>query len=119
MPRLDRTTKELLRDPQKRRAWVIYRLSLNGLSLASLARGAGVRRQTLYQVFATPYPRMETIIARALNLPPQELWPERYAPDGAPFRRRGRPKKSTYKEQHFITGANRRNAADCRTELDT
>jgi len=98
--------ERILKDPKKRQAWVIYQLSLQGRSLADIARGAGVRRQTLYQAFHRSYPRMEKIIADALGLAPGTLWPERYDADGLPVRRLGRPKKSTVMtRKNNITGS--------------
>ncbi|HFQ91597.1 MAG TPA: nucleotide excision repair protein [Chromatiales bacterium] len=95
MSRTGRPPERILKDPRKRQAWVIYQISLQGRSLAELARGAGVRRQTLYQAFHRHYPRMERIIAEAVGLEPKTLWPERYDADGQPAKRRGRPRKST------------------------
>lgn len=85
-------------DPAKRRAWVKYQLHLQGRSMARIAASAGVERCTLYWVFKRPYPRMEQVIATALDLTPQQLFPERYGPDGLPNRPVGRPRKSTNKD---------------------
>ena len=98
MSTIDRTTRALLRDPRKRRAWVIYQVSIQGRSLAAVAREVGVKKQTLYRAFDVPYPRMEKIIADAVGLKPQELFPERYDADGLPNRRMGRPRKNSTAE---------------------
>jgi len=90
---IDTATKKLLRDPLKRRAWVIYQLGINGRSLADVGRENGVHRKCLYHALVKPYPRMEMMIARSLELTPQALFPERYDADGLPNRRMGRPKK--------------------------
>ncbi|MCO6440530.1 MAG: helix-turn-helix domain-containing protein [Nitrococcus mobilis] len=97
MIKLNTATKQLLKDPRKRRGWVIYQLTLRGSSLADVARQSGVRRQTLYMAFERPYPRMESLIAAALDLTPAQLWPERYDADGLPLRQRGTRRKSTTK----------------------
>ena len=97
MRQLDTKTTRLLRDPLKRRAWVKYQVQVQGRSLAQVAAQAGVRRTTLYQTFLRPYPRMEKIIADAVDMTPQQLFPERYDADGLPNRVKGRPKKSTSK----------------------
>lgn len=98
--KLDDHTKALLADPKRRRDWVIYQLRLQGRSMADVARKAEppVRRQTLYNAFLTPYPRMEKLIADSVGLTPQQVFPERYDRDGLPVRRMGRPKKSTTKD---------------------
>lgn len=109
MLKIDRTTRTLLKDPHKRRGWIIYQLTLQGRSLASVARKAGVRRQTLYQVFLKPYPRMEKVLADALAMTPQHLFPERYDADGLPVRRMGRPRKVSCHGSKHTTQTTRRN----------
>lgn len=83
---LDGPTRQLLRNPKKRWAWILYQCNLRGFSLASLASRHGVARETLYQVRHKRYPRMEKIIAEALGIAPEELWPERYDGEGQPSR---------------------------------
>lgn len=109
MIKIDSHTKKLLQDKKKRQAWIIYQVALQGRSLAAVAREAGVRRQTLYQVFQVPYPRMEKIISDALELEPKVLFPDRYDADGLPLRKMGRPKKSTVKTPKNNTKKNQRN----------
>ncbi|WP_167856063.1 helix-turn-helix domain-containing protein [Natronospirillum operosum] len=106
---LDSTTKALLRDPAKRRAWVVYQVAIQGTSLAAVAREKGLARQTLYRAFDIPYPRMEKIMADAVGLTPQQLFPERYTKDGLPARRMGRPKKSATKKPKDTTPYHQRN----------
>lgn len=97
MRQIDTRTQQLFKDPFKRRAWVKYQIQLQGKSMSEVAAGAGVDRRTLYQTFLRPYPRMEKVIADAVDLTPQVLFPERYDADGLPCRPMGRPKKSTVK----------------------
>lgn len=100
MRHLDNHTKQLLSDPAKRRAWIIYKVNLQGRSLADVAREAGVTRQALYHSLRIPYPRMEKALADALGLTPAQLFPERYDADGIPNRQRGRRRKSATKATH-------------------
>lgn len=93
MRRLDNTTKHILRDPAKRWAWIIYQITLQGRSLAAVAREHGVTRECIYKASRGPYPRMEKLIADALDMTPTQLFPERYGPDGLPNRLMGRPPK--------------------------
>lgn len=109
MSRIDSKTHKIITDPIKRRAWVIYQVSIQGRSLAAVAREAGVKKQTLYRAFDIPYPRMEKVIADAVGLTPQILFPERYDADGLPNRRMGRPKKSAAKKTENSTRAKSRN----------
>ncbi len=96
MNKLDKTTRQLLRDPRKRRAWVKYQFQLRGISMAEVAASAKppVSRQCIYDAFNKTYPRMEKLIADALGLRPADIWPDRYDADGLPIYRIGRPKKS-------------------------
>ena len=109
MRHIDSTTKQLIQDPIKRRAWVKYQIHMQGLTMAKVAAAAGVDRRTLYQVFQKPYPRMEKIVAEALGMTPQVLFPERYDADGLPNRMMGRPKKSATKTVKNNTGRKARN----------
>lgn len=112
MNELDNTTKKLISDPDKRRAWIKYRVHLTGRSMAQVAAAAGVKRSCLYSVFLKPYPRMEMVIATAIGLTPQVLFPERYNEDGLPTRIMGRPKKSITKRIEHTTKKSRRNVKD-------
>mgnify|MGYP001806356833 CR=1 FL=1 len=98
MSKLDNTPNaRLIQDPVKRRAWVKYQIQMQGRSMAQVAHAAGVNRQAFYSVFHKPYPRMEKVIAEAIGLTPQALFPERYDADGLPNRRMGRPPRSGIK----------------------
>ena len=87
----------ILSDPEKRREWIKQALRDRGSSMAQVARDHGVTRDAATLAMKKPYPRMERAIARALNLEPQQLWPERYDHQGRPNRPIGRPKKSISK----------------------
>lgn len=91
------------KNPAHRREWVKYQLGIRGLTVAALGRQYNVTRTTAYVVFRRPYPRMEKAIARALQMQPHEIWPERYRPDGSPKsgwgeRRADRAAESSKKE---------------------
>lgn len=107
--KLDTSIQRILADPKKRQAWVIYQLKLQGQTLASVARDAGVAKQQTQKAMSAPYPRMEKIIADALGLTPQVLFPDRYDADGLPCRRRGRPKKSGVLTHKHTTRHRQRN----------
>lgn len=106
---IDNTTKQLLADPKKRHAWIIYQVKLQGRSLAKIAGEAGVSRQCIYKVFKRTYPSMEKVVADALGLAPNVLWPERYDANGLPINRMGRPKKSASKQTKNTTHVKGRN----------
>lgn len=99
MKEIIRPPKRIINTPSLRRAWLIQIFTDIGRSLASVARANGVARVTIYNALDRPYPRMERIIAHELGLTAQELFPERYGPDGKPNRRLGRPVKSSNKNK--------------------
>lgn len=51
-------------------------------SLTALARLTGTTQNELSVALGSPYQKGEAIIAAALGRPVQELWPDRYMPDG-------------------------------------
>ena len=86
------TLYDILSDPEKRRAWIIYQLSLQDKNLSAIAAKAGKGRQTIYKALTHPYPKMEKLIADELGMLACDLFPERYT-HGLPNRVMGRPKK--------------------------
>lgn len=84
----------ILRDPKKRRTWIIYQLGLKGMNLSDIARSEGTTRGAVYAAFRHPYPRMERAIADALGMLVTDLWPERYEGGVSKRRPQGRPRKS-------------------------
>ncbi len=107
---IDKTLLRRLQDPATRRRSVIYILQLEHRSLSQVAAKNGVSRQCIYHAFRVPYPRMERLIAAALNLAPGELFPERYDRHGLPIsRKRGRPAKSSCRGKKNTPASGRRN----------
>lgn len=70
-------------DSHQRREWLKYQLKTRGFSLAQLARDHGVTRQTMAAAIVSPNRRCEQIIANALGLTPESIWPERYHSKGS------------------------------------
>ena len=54
------------------------RLHMAGLSLRSLSLNAGYSRDSLKSVLRTPCRPYQQIIADALGVSPEEIWPSRY-----------------------------------------
>jgi Ner family transcriptional regulator len=81
-------TAEIPSDPVLRWEWIKFQLRAKGTSLAKLARELHVTGQAVKNVKRTAYPRMERAIAKALGLPVEKLWPERWNADGSPNRLR-------------------------------
>ena len=58
---------------------IIASLRKSGWSLRTLSAAHGYAPKTLGEVLRRPYPRLERIVAKALGLSPQRIWPSRYA----------------------------------------
>lgn len=59
--------------------WVKYQLRIRGLSFAALAKLHGdVHRYDPAKCFNMSFPKWERIIAAAIDMKPEDLWPERY-----------------------------------------
>ncbi|EEE7083302.1 transcriptional regulator [Salmonella enterica subsp. enterica serovar Pensacola] len=72
-----RRTKGTLQDWH--RADIVAALRKRGISLAQLSRDQGLASRTLNNAFERHYPKAESIIAQALDMIPEQLWPSRYA----------------------------------------
>ncbi|GKW14033.1 DNA-binding protein [Pectobacterium carotovorum subsp. carotovorum] len=68
---------------------IIAALHRKRISLSEVSRQAGLSSSTLANALTRPWPRGEKLIADALNMAPQDIWPERYFDeDGSPVTRR-------------------------------
>lgn len=72
------TTLNIPKNPAERRAWVCFQLRLRGRSLSKIARDEGVSQQAVSNALMTPSSRLEQAIAEALDLTPEQLFPERF-----------------------------------------
>lgn len=61
------------------RADIVAELKKRGWSVRQLSIQSDLHYSTLYAALVRPYPKAERIIANALELNPEEIWPERYA----------------------------------------
>lgn len=66
------------RDKDWHRADIVAALHKRGLSLAQLSRDQGLSSRTLNNAFSQRYPKAERLIAAALGMMPEEIWPSRY-----------------------------------------
>ena len=85
---------EILADTKLRASWIIYQLKLRGSSIAAVGRQYGAARNCPGNALRRPWPVWEYRIAKALGREPQDIFPERYRPDGLPINSRGLPKES-------------------------
>lgn len=69
---------EVPKEPAARRAWILYQLKLRGLSFRQLARTVGVSQPALSAACLAPNIHLEPVIAEAIGLTAQELFPERW-----------------------------------------
>ena len=84
-----------MRDKNWHPADIVAALKKHGTSLAALSRKAGLSSSTLANALSRPWPKGEWLIAQALNISPEVIWPERYFDEkGAPiFRQRRATRK--------------------------
>ncbi|TAK48758.1 MAG: transcriptional regulator [Xanthobacteraceae bacterium] len=86
------------------RADIKAALEKRGLSLARLARLNGYGRTSTAAALHFPWPKMERLIAGAIGVAPQSIWPSRYHDDGAPKSGRGERGLGRYKAKHITGG---------------
>ncbi|WP_454900756.1 helix-turn-helix domain-containing protein [Aggregatibacter sp.] len=58
---------------------IVYALKKKGTTLAALSRQSGLNSRTLNNALDRRYPKGERIIAEALGVTPEIIWPSRYA----------------------------------------
>ena len=58
---------------------IVYALKKKGTTLAALSRQSGLNPRTLNNALDRRYPKGERIIAEALGVTPEIIWPSRYA----------------------------------------
>lgn len=64
-----------------------------GWSFRQLGAHYGYLTNSLTDVLRKPWPKAERIVAAAIGVKPQTIWPSRYNADGTPNRPMGRPLK--------------------------
>lgn len=57
---------------------ILAALKKNGWNIASLSRHVGYTRGALYQALLRKWPKGEAIIAEAIGVKPEVIWPSRY-----------------------------------------
>jgi Ner family transcriptional regulator len=58
---------------------IIMMLWERGITVRSLSRDSGLASKTLDAALHRPWPRGESIIAKALGVRAEDIWPSRYA----------------------------------------
>ncbi|ENL6902186.1 helix-turn-helix domain-containing protein [Enterobacter ludwigii] len=67
---------------------ILAALKKKKISMAGLSREHGLSSSTLQNALNKEWPRGELIIANAIGVSPQEIWPSRYfEKDGSPINR--------------------------------
>ncbi|MBI2313539.1 MAG: helix-turn-helix domain-containing protein [Betaproteobacteria bacterium] len=81
------------------RADIVCGLWKRGTSLHRLSRKHHYATCALKNALDRPWPKAERIIAEALGVSPQEIWPSRYHEDGSPKSGRGERGLGRYKRK--------------------
>lgn len=69
---------------------IVAALRKRGWSLRKLSMHHGYYPTLLTKALRSSYPRAERLVADAIGVPPEEIWPERYARRAQDTTRRGR-----------------------------
>lgn len=64
------------------RADIVAALHKRGITLTQLSRSHGLAARTLSNAMERHYPRAERLIADALEMKPEDIWPQRYRNKG-------------------------------------
>jgi Ner family transcriptional regulator len=87
------TVKGKDKDTEVHRDWhpadIKAALEKNGMSLRELSRKNGLAPTTVRAALERAYPKAEMIIARAIGVTPDEIWPSRYQEKRTCRRRKG------------------------------
>lgn len=70
--------KNIQEESDWHRADIVAALKKRGLSVRQLSREAGLGENTLANALRSPWPKGERIIAEAIGMKPDQLWPSRY-----------------------------------------
>lgn len=87
MPTVDTTKKPAPQDWH--RADIKAALEKAGWSIRRLSVQHGYGAKSLTAVLWKPWPRAERVVADAIGVPAQRIWPSRYHRDGSPKSGRG------------------------------
>lgn len=68
----------IMRQPDWHPADIIAALKKQGTSLAAVSRNAGLASSTLTNALNRHWPKGERLIADALGVAPEQIWPSRY-----------------------------------------
>lgn len=103
------------------RADIKAALEKAGTSMSKLSREHNYCSGSVRMVLNVPWPKMEKIVATALGLSPQTIWPSRYRADGTPKSGRGERGLGRYKPSMVSAVANKQqysNSAGARNVKD-
>ena len=102
------TTKKPVRPTQDwHRADIKAALEKRGWSIARLGVAHGYQPGSLRMALGKPWPRGERILAEAIGVPAQRIWPSRYHANGAPKSGRGERGLGRYKAKRSTARATR------------
>jgi Ner family transcriptional regulator len=72
------------RDWHRAEVLAALRMTPEHWTMAGLSRAHAYSVNAISEACRHPWPAVERIVADALGMEPQEIWPSRYRPDGTP-----------------------------------
>lgn len=61
---------------------ILFELRTRGVTASEIASKAGMSRFTIYGGLERPYPKVNELIAEAIGVPRQTIWPQFYDAEG-------------------------------------
>ncbi|MFB1118802.1 helix-turn-helix domain-containing protein [Dickeya dadantii subsp. dieffenbachiae] len=80
---------------------IIAELRKKGTSMSAVSRQAGLSSTTLANALFRPWPKGEWLIATAIGVPPEDIWPSRYFDNGTLIDRKKRMRNRQHNVAYF------------------
>lgn len=82
------TLEQVLANPDTRSEWIKFQLALVGSSTSAIGREAGLTSQAIGMIIRGRFENrnVEALIAKKINMPAAQIWPERYQKTPVPAR---------------------------------
>ncbi|MBG0752260.1 helix-turn-helix domain-containing protein [Pectobacterium colocasium] len=79
---------------------IIAALRKKGTTVTEVSRNAGLSSTTLANALSRPWPKGEYLIAQAIGIAPEEIWPSRYFENGIFIDRKKKIRNKIINKKH-------------------